>query len=244
LACSARRSSSSFVCSTAFSDFSSSGDQLLLAGTLVGPPLNRASSAGGQHCRERGLGHGGAKEGQAAEIDVRAHKLAQGFALARGGIDRGQLRQAGQPLQVDANDIEAVRLVYSDEGPLSGKCPGGRLVSMIRRKESRKGSTCQARSMLNTSPGMEQPARPHHVRKGADRVGRRVERPGTVFHPAADLGTYLRILRESLGSNVPRSSSEEMDLPSENRFQSFRIGCKCLSSKGFGAERLVSLASL
>ena len=118
---------------------------------------------GGQHCRERGLVHGGVKEGQAAEIDVLAHKLAQGFALARGGIDRVQLRQAGQPLQVDPRDIEAVRLVHSDEWPLSGECRGGRLVSMIRRKESRKGSTCQARSMLNTSSGMVQPARPHHV---------------------------------------------------------------------------------
>ncbi len=118
---------------------------------------------GGQHCRERGPVHGGVKEGQAAEIVVPAHKLAQGFALARGGIDRVQLRQAGQPLQVDARDIEAVRLVHSNEGPLSGKCRGGRLVSMIRRKESRKGSTCQGRSMLNTSSGMGQPARPHHV---------------------------------------------------------------------------------
>ena len=31
-----------------------------------------------------------------------------------------------------------------------------------------------------------------------------------------------------------------MNLPSGNRFQSFRTGCKCLSSKGFGAERFSS----
>ena len=34
-----------------------------------------------------------------------------------------------------------------------------------------------------------------------------------------------------------------MDLPSENEIQSFRTGCKCLSGKDFGAERLGNLAS-
>ena len=83
-----------------------------------------------------------------------------------------------------------------------------RLASMIRRQKSRMGTTCQTLSVLNTPCGMEQPARPHHASSNRSRsswAARRASRNSVSSR--SQLG-HRRIHRESLASDVPRSSSE------------------------------------